>query len=165
MCSDRFDRGRGLDRRQTNSQDKGGYVGKISRGGFLKTLFAASGLPLATPAVAYQGAGPAGWHSAGLGMLPLLTRAESRQISPENPTGAKGMGARAIPNPNDPTLPFSKAAEELGQGWKVSPFLKPTAGSTITIMDVEERVQLNIFGWPRKPIGKGLERDACLDSA
>jgi hypothetical protein len=112
-------------------------VDKISRGGFLKTLFAASGLPLATPAVAYQGAGPAGWHSAGLGMLPLLTRAESRQISPENPTGAKGMGARAIPNPNDPTLPFSKAAEELGQGWKVSPFLKPKAGSTITIMDVD----------------------------
>jgi hypothetical protein len=44
------------------------------------------------------------------------------------------MGARAIPGPS---YPFSKAAAELGQGWKVSPFYRPKAGETLTIMDVE----------------------------
>lgn len=47
------------------------------------------------------------------------------------------MGARAIPNPKDPNLPFSAAAENLGQGWKVSPFVKPKAHQTLTIMDVD----------------------------
>lgn len=78
-----------------------------------------------------------GWQNAGLGMLPVISHAETRQISPENPTGGKGMGARAIPKPNDPNLPFAKAAMNLGQGWKVSPFYKPKSGETLTIMDVE----------------------------
>jgi len=112
-------------------------VGKISRGGFLKTLFAASSLPLAGSAAAYPDPVQAHWHSPGLGMLPVLVRAESRQVSPENPTGAKGMGATAIPNPNDPKLPFSAAAEKLGQGWKVSPFYKPKASETLTIADID----------------------------
>jgi len=47
------------------------------------------------------------------------------------------MGARAVPSPHDPKLPFSAAAENLGQGWKVSPFFKPKAGETLTIMDVD----------------------------
>jgi len=72
----------------------------------------------------------------GLGTLPVLTRAETRSVSPENPTGEKGKGGMAIPNPADPDLPFSKAAADLGQGWKVRPFVKPKAGETVTIMDV-----------------------------
>ena len=72
----------------------------------------------------------------GLGTLPVLTRAETRSVSPENPTGEKGRGGMAIPNPADPDLPFSKAAADLGQGWKVRPFVKPKAGETVTIMDV-----------------------------
>jgi hypothetical protein len=43
----------------------------------------------------------------------------------------------AVPNPSDPDLPFSKAASDLGQGWKVRPFVKPKSGETVTIMDVE----------------------------
>lgn len=112
-------------------------MGKISRGGFLKTLFAASSLPLAGSAAAYPDPVEAHWCNPGLGTLPVLVQAESRQVSPENPTGGKGMGARAIPNPKDPHLPFSAAAEDLGQGWKVSPFVKPQAGEPLTIMDVE----------------------------
>ena len=74
---------------------------------------------------------------AGLAGLPLLSGARTRSVSPENPTGEKGKGAMAIPDPDDPgTLPFSPAASDLGQGWKVSPFVKVAAGETHTIMDV-----------------------------
>ena len=43
----------------------------------------------------------------------------------------------AVPVPDDAgTLPFSPAASDLGQGWKVSPFVKVAAGETHTVMDV-----------------------------
>jgi hypothetical protein len=42
----------------------------------------------------------------------------------------------AVPNPADPDLSFSKAASDLGQGWKVRPFVNPKPGETVTIMDV-----------------------------
>jgi hypothetical protein len=73
----------------------------------------------------------------GLGALPFLSHARTRSISAENPTGAKGQGGMAIPNPSDPDLPHSAAAVDLGQGWKVRPFLKPRAGETVTLMDVD----------------------------
>ena len=73
----------------------------------------------------------------GMGGLPLLSDARTRSISAENPTGAKGMGGMAIPIPDDPDLPHSGAATDLGQGWKVRPFLKPKAGETATLMDVD----------------------------
>jgi hypothetical protein len=75
--------------------------------------------------------------SVGLASLPLLSHAESRMVSPENPTGEKANGGKAIPNPADPDLYYSKASVDLGQGWKVRPFVKPKAGQTITIMDVD----------------------------
>ncbi len=77
------------------------------------------------------------WLASGLGSLPYLTSGESRMVSPENPTGEKGKGGMAVPNPSDPDLPFSKAAVPLGTGWKVRPFIKPRAHQTVTIMDVE----------------------------
>jgi len=43
----------------------------------------------------------------------------------------------AVPDLSDPALPFAAAARELGRGWKVSPFIKPKAGETATIMDVD----------------------------
>lgn len=72
----------------------------------------------------------------GLGSLPYLMNAETRMVSPENPTGEKGAGGMAIPDPSNPDLPFSGSAVHLGQGWKVRPFIKPKAGETVTIMDV-----------------------------
>ena len=71
----------------------------------------------------------------GLGSLPLLGNARTRSVCPENPTGRKGRGGMAVPDPA--TLPFSPAASELGQGWKVSPFVKVKAGETVTLMDVD----------------------------
>ncbi len=73
----------------------------------------------------------------GLGDLPDLTPGvESRMISPENPTGEKGKGAMAVPNPSNPDLAFSGASIHLGQGWKVRPFIKIPPHQTVTIMDI-----------------------------
>ena len=75
--------------------------------------------------------------NVGLGSLPLLTDARTRSISAENPTGEKGKGGMTIPDVNNPNLPHCGAATDLGQGWKVRPFLKPKAGETVTLMDVD----------------------------
>ena len=72
-----------------------------------------------------------------LGTLAHLDSSVTRSVSAENPTGGKGAGGMAIPNPDDPNLPHSAWAENLGQGWKVRPFLKPKAGETVTLMDVD----------------------------
>jgi hypothetical protein len=74
----------------------------------------------------------------GLGSLPYLTRARSRSVCAENPTGAKGQGGMAVPNPSDPSPPASaRAADDLGQGWKVRPFLRVNKGQMATLMDVD----------------------------
>lgn len=81
--------------------------------------------------------GPGGGWEMGMGTLPLLTPARTRSISAENPTGEKGKGGMAIPNPSEPKPAASaRAADDLGQGWKVRPFLRVNAGETVTLMDV-----------------------------
>ncbi len=73
-----------------------------------------------------------------LGSLPWLDAGQSRSISAENLTGAKGQGGMAIPNPGEPKPAASaRAADDLGQGWKVKPFLRINAGETVTLMDVD----------------------------
>jgi hypothetical protein len=73
----------------------------------------------------------------GLGSLPLLTDARSRSISAENPTGEKGKGGMATPNPADTNRPDgASSADTLGQGWKVRPFIRVNAGETAVLMDV-----------------------------
>ena len=71
----------------------------------------------------------------GLGGLPLLNEARTRSVSPENPSGEKGKGGMSVPDPE--TLPFSAAASDLGQGWKVSPFYKVKPGQTLTLMEAD----------------------------
>ena len=71
----------------------------------------------------------------GLGGLPLLGGARTRSVCPENPTGEKGKGGMAVPDPIK--FPFSPAASDLGRGWKVNPFCKVKAGETLTLMDVD----------------------------
>jgi hypothetical protein len=60
--------------------------------------------------------------------------AESRSLSAENPTGAKGAGGMAT---RETTLhgPAWEQARDLGRGWKCSPCLPLAAGQTFTIMD------------------------------
>ncbi len=46
----------------------------------------------------------------------------------------------AVPDPNEPPkdqAASARAADDLGQGWKVKPFLRVNAGKTVTLMDVE----------------------------
>ena len=76
--------------------------------------------------------------NAGLGALPLLTNAKTRSVSAENPTGEKGKGGMAVPNPKEPKPAASaRAADQLGIGWKVRPFLRVNAHETATLMDVD----------------------------
>jgi hypothetical protein len=73
----------------------------------------------------------------GLGSLPLLGRGRTRSISAENPTGEKGKGGMAIPNPTEPKPAASaRAADDLGQDWKVRPFIRVNARETAVLMDV-----------------------------
>ena len=53
----------------------------------------------------------------GVGGLSRLTGAQSRTISPENRTGAKGAAAQ------DTDGVAAAAARDLGPGWKISPFV------------------------------------------
>ena len=62
-----------------------------------------------------------------LGNLSRLVRAESRSLTPENPTGAKGGGARAEPEGE------RHPARELGRGWKCRPFIILAPGTTTEI--------------------------------
>ncbi len=65
----------------------------------------------------------------GLGSLPLLSGAQTRSISAENPDGSKGGGAKADPQGKG-------AAQRLGKGWKVRPCIPLKAGTTTTLADI-----------------------------
>ncbi|GBC96314.1 hypothetical protein HRbin16_02116 [bacterium HR16] len=66
----------------------------------------------------------------GLGSLPLLSGAETRSISAENPTGERGGGAKAEPDEHN-------AASMLGKGWKVRPCITLEPGTTTTLADIQ----------------------------
>ena len=57
---------------------------------------------------------------------------ETRSVSPENLTGEKGNGARTPVEEGSARF----AAEELGTGWKVNPYLWIPAKETVTLADV-----------------------------
>jgi len=65
----------------------------------------------------------------GLGALALITDAETRSISAENPDGARGGGAKAVPEAANP-------GRELGPGWKIRPCITLKAGETATLADI-----------------------------
>lgn len=74
-----------------------------------------------------------------LGNLYRLSDAKTRSISPENFTGEKGKGGMAKPEDGDiPNVAnAARAARDLGQGWKVNPYIHIQSGETITIADIE----------------------------
>jgi hypothetical protein len=74
--------------------------------------------------------------AAMLGQLPGLGPIVTRQVSAENPTGERSQGARAEPDLSDPDLPHSKAAELLGRGFKVRPFVRVDAQQIVTLADI-----------------------------
>ena len=66
-----------------------------------------------------------------LGNLSRLSRAESRSISAENFSGAKGQGGMATEGTG------ATSARELGQGWKVSPSINIGGNETATLAEIE----------------------------
>lgn len=70
----------------------------------------------------------------GLGMYPgnlaRLSHAETRSISPENFTGARGSGGMATEGTS------SAAARDLGRGWKISPYVMIDPGATFDLADI-----------------------------
>jgi len=68
-----------------------------------------------------------------LGNLPRLSNARTRSISPENFTGEKGKGGMA----DIPEGSASEAARDLGQGWKVNPYVHIEPNKTFTLAEIE----------------------------
>ncbi len=65
-----------------------------------------------------------------LSNLYRLSNAKSYSISPENLTGEKGKGAMATEGT------ASRAARDLGRGWKMNPYLLIQPGQTITLGEI-----------------------------
>ncbi len=72
------------------------------------------------------------FNGLGVGMDNLfrLSKAKTRSISPENVTGEKGKGGM------DKTGVASNPAKDLGQGWKVSPYIIIDPGKTQTLAEI-----------------------------
>jgi len=74
-----------------------------------------------------------------MGNLYRLSDAQTRSISPENFTGEKGKGGMArledkdIPNKAN----AAHVARDLGQGWKVNPFIIIKPGETFTLAEID----------------------------
>lgn len=65
-----------------------------------------------------------------MGNLSRLSKARTRSISAENPTGEKSSGAMATPGE-------TSSARDLGTGWKVRPCITVPASSTETIAEIK----------------------------
>src|SRR5262245_47998779 len=74
------------------------------------------------------------WNGIGVGLGNLwrLADAETRSISPENFSGARGAGAMATEGTG------ADYARDLGlQGWKVSPSVAIAPGEELVLADIE----------------------------
>lgn len=66
-----------------------------------------------------------------LGNLSRLSSAQTRSISPENFTGAKGRGGMALEGTG------AAPGRKLGQGWKISPSVEIGAGEVFTLAEID----------------------------
>lgn len=65
-----------------------------------------------------------------LSNIARLSRAQSRSLSAENPTGEKGKGGMAEPDSHPPS-------RDLGMGWKCRPCIRIPAGETAEVANIE----------------------------
>ena len=74
-----------------------------------------------------------------LGNLSRLSNAQNRSISPENFTGEKSKGGMARLEDKDERnkANAANAARDLGQGWKVNPYITINSGETVTLGEIE----------------------------
>jgi hypothetical protein len=68
-----------------------------------------------------------------------LSDAKTRSISPENFTGEKGKGGMATLEEGS----AARAARELGQGWKVSPYVRIQPGETFVMGEIKDSGIIN----------------------
>lgn len=75
----------------------------------------------------------------GMGNLFRMSDARTRSISPENFTGEKGKGGMAkLEDANKPNRANAAyAARDLGQKWKVNPFITIASNQTVTLAEIE----------------------------
>lgn len=66
-----------------------------------------------------------------MGNLPVLSRAKTRSISPENFSGEKGKGGMSVDGL------AKNAARDLGQGWKVSPYIFIEPKQTFVLAEIQ----------------------------
>jgi hypothetical protein len=73
-----------------------------------------------------------------MGNIYRLSNAETRSISPENFTGEKGKGGMASLEEKETRnkANAADAARDLGQGWKVNPFIIIKPGETFTLAEI-----------------------------
>lgn len=88
-------------------------------------------LVAAAPARAQEGAYTG--LTSSLESIYRVAKAKTYSISPENLTGEKGKGAMATVGQGS----ASNAASELGQGWKVNPYIVVKPGTTITLGEIQ----------------------------
>ena len=69
----------------------------------------------------------------GLNQLYRPADVKTRSISPENFTGEKGKGGMATLEEGS----AARAARELGQGWKVNPYIRIKPGETFTLAEMD----------------------------
>lgn len=67
----------------------------------------------------------------GLGSLALLSDAQSRAVTAENPSGAVGQGGMATDGTG------ADLARDLGRGWKISPSVRLPPRATVVLADIE----------------------------
>ncbi|MBP8131488.1 MAG: DUF2961 domain-containing protein [Candidatus Hydrogenedentes bacterium] len=72
-------------------------------------------------------------QAAAMSNLYQLKDAQTRSISPENFTGEKGKGGMATLEEGN----AARAARELGQGWKVNPYVHIEPGTTFTLGEIQ----------------------------
>lgn len=74
-----------------------------------------------------------------MGNLYRMSDAKTRSISPENFTGEKGKGGMAKLEDKDirNKANAANAARDLGQGWKVNPFIIIKPGETFTLAEID----------------------------
>lgn len=74
-----------------------------------------------------------------MGNIYRLSDAKTRSISPENFSGEKGKAGMADPADKDKPNAANAAypARDLGQGWKINPFVRIKPGETFTLAEID----------------------------
>ena len=105
----------------------------MTKSRFIKAGLAVLAFAVFAAAAAQQTDKDKGFNGLGLGLgnLSRLSKAQTRSISPENFTGEKGKGGMSTDGPA-----AKGASRDLGQGWKVSPYVRIEPGQTFTAAEI-----------------------------